>query len=95
MSANVYEQQAGQLGLSAQYVTDMARTGRLHELTGGGQADGSRAGQDVVEQGIYERARVLERRRQSMSESERALVDTEARMQRWLREEVYDVQRGR
>jgi hypothetical protein len=96
MSPNVYEELAAQFGVTVNYVSDLARTGRLHELTGAGaRADGNRVGLDDVEQGIYERAKRLEQIRQTMSEPERAQVYTEARMARWLREEVYDVQRGR
>ena len=105
MSANVYEELeaiAARFGVTVQYVKDLASSGRLHELTG---AAGQRMpfdartagspGRDEIERGITERARILERRRSSFSEGERAKVDTEVRMQRWMRDEVYDVQRGR
>ena len=99
MTANVYEELAEQFGVTVQYITDLASQGRLHEFTaacGYPNQYGSRGGQDDdVEQGIYERAKRLEQTRQSMPEGHRALADLEARMQRILREEVYDVARGR
>lgn len=99
MSANVYEELAEEFGVSPQYIADLASQGRLHEFTAAGgnpNQYGSRAGQDDdVEEGIYQRAKRLEQTRQSMPAGYRALADLEARQQRILREEVYNVFRGR
>ena len=99
MSANVYEELAEEFGVSPQYIADLASQGRLHEFTAAGgnpNQHGSRAGRsEDVEQSIYEHAKRLEQVRQRMSAGDRALADLEARKQKVIREEVYDVARGR